>query len=47
MLMRCVFWNCMNGMGGTEQVEYFLNMQPDLAVLPELKQKNIEALSPN
>ena len=45
--MRRVFGNCMNGMGSAEQVEYFLNMQPDLAVLPELKQKNIEALSPN
>ena len=31
----------MNGMGSTEQVEYFLNMQPDLAVLPELKQKKL------
>ena len=37
----------MNGLGSAEQFDYFFNLQPDIAVLPELKQKNIEALRPN
>ena len=44
--MKIVIWNCMNGMGRPEQIEMFKSLEADLAILPELKQKNIDALSP-
>ena len=37
----------MNGMGRPEQINLFKSLQPDLAILPELKEKNINALKPN
>ncbi len=37
----------MNGLGSKEQIEQFHSFHPDLAVLPELKQKNIDQLSPD
>lgn len=37
----------MNGMGRPEQIDLFKSLQPDLAILPELKEKNINALKPN
>lgn len=45
--MRIVIWNCMNGMGNPRQIEYFNNLKADIAILPELKHKNIEALNAN
>ena len=42
--MRIVIWNCMNGMGNPKQIDYFNNLKADIAILPELKHKNIEAL---
>ena len=43
--MRIVIWNCMNGMGNPKQIDYFNNLKADIAILPELKHKNIEALN--
>ena len=43
--MRIVIWNCMNGMGNPKQIDYFNNLRADIAILPELKHKNIEALN--
>ena len=34
-------------MGTKPQIEYFQGFQPDIAVLPELKESNIEALNPS
>ena len=45
--MKIVIWNVMNGMGRPEQIDLFKSLQPDLAILPELKEKNINALKPN
>ena len=36
----------MNGMGRPEQINMFKSFDADLAILPELKQKNIDALCP-
>ena len=36
----------MNGMGRPEQIDMFKSFEADLAILPELKQKNIDALCP-
>lgn len=36
----------MNGMGRSEQIDMFKSLRADLAILPELKQKNIDALNP-
>ena len=45
--MKIVIWNVMNGMGRPEQINLFKSLEPDLAILPELKEKNINALKPN
>lgn len=44
--MRVVLWNCNNGLGSIEQIEYFFQLKPDLAIIPELKEQNIEMLKP-
>jgi hypothetical protein len=33
-------------LGSSEQIDYFKSLKPDLAILPELKFKNIEQLNP-
>ena len=38
---------CNEWMGRPEQIDLFRSLQPDLAILPELKEKNIHALRPN
>ena len=45
--MKILQWNCCNGLGTNAQIEYFKSFSPDIAVLPELKEKNIEALQPS
>ena len=45
--MRIVLWNCNNGLGNLKQIEHFKSLKPDLAIIPELKQKNIERLAPS
>jgi len=45
--MRIVIWNCMNGLGNPKQIEYFNKLKADIAILPELKQKNIDGLKAN
>lgn len=37
----------MNGMGDPKQIEYFKDLRADLAIIPELKQKNLDQLQPN
>ena len=37
----------MNGLGNQKQINYFNDLNVDLAIIPELKQKNIEQLQPN
>ncbi|MFT6677001.1 MAG: exonuclease III [Sulfitobacter sp.] len=37
----------MNGLGNPKQISYFNDLDVDLAIIPELKQKNIEQLKPN
>lgn len=45
--MRVVHWNCNNGMGSAEQIAFFKSLEPDIAILPELKFANISLLSPS
>lgn len=45
--MRVVAWNCANGLSSPKQIEYFRSLKPDIAIIPELKQKNIEHLEPD
>jgi len=45
--MRILQWNCCNGLGTNLQIEYFKSFECDIAVLPELKESNIEGLKPN
>ena len=44
--MKIAIWNVMNGMGNSQQIEMFKSLCVDLAILPELKQKNIDGLNP-
>lgn len=45
--MKILLWNCNNGMGSQEQRDYFLSFDTDIAIIPELKEHNIECLSPD
>lgn len=45
--MRLVVWNCCNGLGQNDQIEQFKSLGADVAILPELKQHNIDALAPD
>ena len=42
--MRIVLWNTNNGINQKSQIDYLKSFKPDLAILPELKEKNIETL---
>ena len=44
--MKIAIWNVMNGMGSSQQIELFKSLCVDLAILPELKYKNIDGLNP-
>ena len=45
--MRIVSWNCCNGLGSKEKIAYFKSFNADIAILPELREGNIEKLSPD
>ena len=45
--MRIVIWNCNNGMGKAAQIDYFQNINADIAILPEMKEANIPLLEPS
>jgi len=42
--MRILLWNCNNGMARSEQISYFQTFNPDIAIIPELKQSNLDKL---
>jgi hypothetical protein len=44
--MKIAIWNCMYGLGNPMQINCFNDLNVDLAIFPELKQKNIEQLQP-
>ena len=43
--MRILLWNCCKGINQKKQIDYFKSFNCDLAVLPELKESNIDTLS--
>ena len=45
-VMRVLLWNCNNGLGCSEQVEQFHTFHCDIAIIPELKAHNLDALEP-
>jgi len=45
--MRILSWNCNNGINQPEQLNYFKSFKPDLAIIPEVKEYNIEKLGPD
>lgn len=45
--MRLVLWNCGGGLGTAEKISYFKSFKADIAILPELRYRNIEQLSPD
>ena len=45
--MRVLLWNCNNGLGKKEQIDQFRSFACDIAVVPELKESNIEAIKPD
>lgn len=45
--MRVLSWNNNNGIGRSAQIAYFKSFKPDIAVVPDLKKSQIEALAPD
>lgn len=45
--MKLISWNCCNGIADSVKAEYLLNLNPDIAVLPELREKDISLLKPS
>jgi exonuclease III len=45
--MKILLWNVKEGISQKSQVEYFESFAPDLAIVPEIKEKNISGLSPD
>ena len=45
--LRILLWNCNNGLGSEKQRNYFFSFNPDIAIVPELKEHNLLGLSPH
>ena len=45
--LRVLLWNCNNGLGQQAQLEQFQSFNCDVAVIPELKEANIEPINPD
>jgi hypothetical protein len=45
--VRVLIWNCCNGLGNAKQISQFNQFRADIAILPELKKSNIDALNPD
>ena len=45
--MKILLWNCNNGISKQTQIDYFKSFECDIAVIPELKEHNIELLNPS
>lgn len=44
--MRVVLWNCKGGLKNEDKVKYLLDFQPDIAVIPEIRESHVQALNP-
>ena len=44
--MRVVLWNCDGGLARKVKVDFFKSLEPDVAVLPEIRKAHIEVLAP-
>ncbi len=44
--MRILVWNCGCGLGSPAKLEYLKSFSPDIAVIPEVRKKNIEKINP-
>ena len=45
--MRILLWNCCNGFGDQLKIDYIKSFNPDIAVIPEIKEKNIDQIKPD
>ncbi len=45
--MKILLWNCNNGISQPKQIDCFNSFKCDLAIIPEIKEHNIETLNPN
>ena len=45
--MKILLWNCNNGISQPKQIDCFNSFECDLAIIPEIKEHNIETLNPN
>ena len=45
--MRIIIWNCQNGISKPEQLSILQNLNPELAIIPEMKQSNIDVIKPD
>ena len=39
--LRVLLWNCNNGLGSEKKRNYFFSFNPDIAIVPELKEHNL------
>jgi exonuclease III len=44
--MRIVLWNCDGGLARKPKVDFLKALEPDVAVLPEIREQHIEGLAP-
>ncbi|RYZ80716.1 MAG: endonuclease/exonuclease/phosphatase family protein, partial [Proteobacteria bacterium] len=44
--MRLVLWNCLGGLKHPDKVSYLKSLKPDLLIVPEIREKHIDALKP-
>ena len=45
--MRILVWNCMNGISRPEQISILQKLNPDIAIIPEMKKSNIDIIKPD
>ena len=44
--MRVVLWNCKGGLQRKNKVQYLLGFQPDIAIIPEIREAHVQVLKP-
>jgi len=45
--MKILLWNCCNGLASEEKTSLIRNLKPDLAIIPEIREADIEKVQPS
>ena len=45
--MKILLWNCCNGLANEEKVSLIKKLQPDIAIVPEIREGDIEKVQPS